>query len=219
MSLVQGLDGNLYGTTPYGQATNSGGTVFTITPGGTLTTIYNFCSKNSQQYPCTDGARPWSGLVLATNGEFYGTASYGGAFGYYGTVFGITSSGKQKVLHSFSSSEGNDPVSGLVQALGGNLYGTTIGSSPEPILGTVYKINLGGAITSLHSFDGVDGCEPIGGLIQATDFNFYGTTLIGGDNAQGTIFKMTPAGAVTRLHSFCRQTGCPDGGYPYGKLV
>src|SRR5579862_8557032 len=74
--LVQGLDGNLYGTT-FGGGANSEGTVFKITTAGTLTTLYNFCSQVS----CTDGDQVAAGLVLATNGNFYGATTAGGAGG------------------------------------------------------------------------------------------------------------------------------------------
>jgi len=71
----------------------------------------------------------------------------------------------------------------------------------------------------LDSFDGTDGFEPVGGLIQATDGNFYGTTYLGGASDEGTVFKITSAGTLTTLHSFCSESGCADGGTPGGALV
>jgi uncharacterized repeat protein (TIGR03803 family) len=115
--LVQGTDGNFHGTT-------YDGTVFKITPGGTLTTLYSFCAQSA----CTDGANPVAGLVQATNGDFYGTTENGGAYGY-GTVFRITGGGALTTLYSFCAqsgcTDGQNPHAGLVQATNGDLYGTT----------------------------------------------------------------------------------------------
>src|SRR5277367_4076965 len=153
-------------------------------PAQTFATLVNFDG--------TDGANPEAGLVQATNGEFYGTTSEGGANGI-GTVFKITSKGTLTTLHSFDgSTDGEFPVAGLVQAPNGDFYGTTeIGGANGG--GTVFKITGGGTLTTLHSFDGgADGGSPFGGLVQATDGNFYGTTVSGGANGQGgTIFKIT----------------------------
>src|ERR1700683_632850 len=92
--LVQGTDGNFYGATLFGGAANAG-TVFKITPSGTLTTLYSFCSEAN----CADGEAPYAGLVQATNGDFYGTTYTGGARGV-GTVFKITSTGELTTLHT-----------------------------------------------------------------------------------------------------------------------
>ena len=95
--LVQAANGDLYGTTRYGGANGDYGTVFKITPGGTLTTLYSFCSQTN----CTDGANPDAGLVQAANGNFYGTTQDGGTNGDYGTVFKITQGGTLTTLYSF----------------------------------------------------------------------------------------------------------------------
>ena len=95
MSLVQGADGNLYGTTHEG-GTQGLGTVFKVTPTGTLTTLYNFCS----QADCKDGQASAAGLVLGADGNFYGTTTGVGARGV-GTVFEITPAGRFNSLHSF----------------------------------------------------------------------------------------------------------------------
>src|SRR6266567_2955163 len=99
--LVQATDGNLYGTTVGGGAKGDG-TVFKITPSGTLMTLYSFCSKSG----CTDGAYPFAGLVQATDGNFYGTTFKGGAHPSSGTVFKITPSGTLTTLYSFCSKSG-----------------------------------------------------------------------------------------------------------------
>ena len=220
-SLVQGLDGNFYGTTYAGGANKSCttfgvvgcGTVFRITPCGELTTLHSFDG--------TDGANPTAGLVLATDGNFYGTTEFGGNNACSqgcGTVFKITPAGKLTTLHSFDGTDGEEPSSGLVQATDGNFYGTAYtGGTPVGayVYGTIFKITPGGKLTTLHSFDGTDGWGPEDGLVQATNGSFYGTTVGGGVYDIGTVFKMTPAGTLTTLHSF----GGTDGSYPYAALV
>jgi len=217
--LIQGSDGNFYGTTAAGGAGGCTGdigpgcgTVFKITPTGTLTTVHSFNS--------TDGAYPYGALVQAANGNFYGTTSEGGASGY-GTVFVITPTGKLTTLHSFDSSDGAYPYSGVVQAANGNLYGTTselalLDGGPScggsgVGFGTVFQITPGGTLTTLHSFDQTDGASPYAGLMQATDGNLYGVTACGGTNGDGTLFKITTGGALTTLHTFAKT----DGALPY----
>ncbi len=226
--LVQGSDGNLYGTTPYG-GTNNGGTVFKITLSGTLTTLYSFCSQSN----CSDGAEVYAGLVLASDGNFYGTTAYGGAnddcSGVHdpgcGTVFKITPDGTLTTLYSFCSqpgcADGQYPFNGVIQARGGNFYGvtTSAGGNCSPNCGTVFKITPAGELTTLYTFCSQSGCpdgnQPAAPLVQASDGNFYGTTELGGANNDGTLFKITPGGTLTTLHSF---DGI-DGAYPEGGLV
>jgi len=212
--LVQATDGNFYGTTFFGGAANAG-TVFKVTPSGTLTTLYSFCSKAN----CADGQAPFAGLVQATNGDFYGTTYTGGARSL-GTVFRITSTGKLTTLHSFSGTDGEVPYAALIQAANGDLYGTTFEGGAE-LDGTIFKITPNGTLTTLHSFSGTDGEHPTGALVQATDGDFYGTTLQAGARGYGTVFKITPSGTLTILYSFCSTGGlpCSDGENPYGGLV
>ncbi len=210
MSLVQGTDGNLYGTAPYGGA-NSGGTVFKVTPAGTLTTLYSFCAQTK----CTDGETPLAGLVLATNGTFYGTTSAGGTNGD-GTVFSITSGGALTTLHSFDLTDGAYPTAALIQGRDGNFYGTTVEGGPPPTdKGTVFRITSGGTLTTLHGFDITDGYDPYAALVQATNGTFYGTTTEGGANGDGTVFSITSGGTLTTLHNF----DGTDGAYPDATLV
>src|ERR1019366_7771530 len=215
--LVQATNGDLYGTTQ-GGGTNLGyGTVFKITPGGTLTTLYSFCSQTN----CTDGARPYAGLVQAANGNFYGTTYSGGTNGG-GTVFKITQGGTLTTLYSFCSqtncTDGDGPYAGLVQAANGDLYGTTNGGGTNG-LGTVFKIPPGGTLTTLYSFcsqtNCTDGADPTAGLVQATNGDLYGTAQEGGANGYGTVFKITPPGTLTTLHRF----NGTDGATPYAGLV
>jgi uncharacterized repeat protein (TIGR03803 family) len=218
--LVQGTDGSYYGTTYEGGANNLG-TVFKITTGGTLTTLYSFCSQTS----CTDGELPYAGLVQASNGNFYGTTVGGGAKNG-GTVFEITPRGKLTTLYSFCSqtscTDGELPYAGLVQATNGNFYGTTLAGGANG-KGTVFEITAAGTLTTLYSFCSQPSCAdgelPYAGLVQATNGNFYGTTPFGGAKLGGTVFEITPQGKLTTLYSFCSQTSCTDGQSPYAGLV
>ncbi|HTA23753.1 MAG TPA: choice-of-anchor tandem repeat GloVer-containing protein [Terriglobales bacterium] len=212
--LVQGRDGNFYGTTYEGGmgdycALQSGGcgTVFKMTPEGKLTTLHNFCSQSG----CPDGSQPYAGLVLTANGDFYGTTlQYGANQG--GTVFRITQEGEFTTLYNFCSqpycTDGQAPRAPLVQASDGNLYGTTTGGGGGVDGGTVFRITRQGKLTTLLSFAGPDGFAPMGGLIQATDGNLYGTTIGGGTGACGrnggcgTIFKITLKGELSTLYNF-----------------
>ncbi len=206
--LIQGSDGNFYGTTQSGGAGNNG-TVFKMNASGTVTTLQSFAGS--------DGAQPYAGLVEGSDGNFYGTTVYGGAADN-GTVFKMDSSGVVTTLHSFAGSDGAFPIAGLIQGSDGNFYGTTFrgGASNN---GTVFKVDSSGAVTTLHSFAGqpLDGAFPYSGLIQGSDGNFYGTTYQGGTANNGTVFKMNFLGVVTTLHSFAGQP--LDGAQPYAGLI
>jgi uncharacterized repeat protein (TIGR03803 family) len=223
-ALVQAANGDFYGTAHYGGAHNDG-TVFKITPSGTLTTLHRFCYQGS--YPnCSDGSGPWQ-LVQAANGDFYGTTWLGGVsdFCYYGcgTIFKITPAGTLTTVYSFCTQSvctaGKGPNE-LVQATNGDFYGTTDGGVG---VGTVFKLSPGGTLTTLHTFcslpNSADGEMPLAPLVQATNGDFYGTTKFGGANDCGTVFKITPSGTLTTLYSFCSQSGCTDGYYPQAGLV
>lgn len=214
--MIQATDGNLYGTTEYGGPENDG-TIFKVTPAGTLSTLYSFCSLSS----CLDGDQSFGSLVQATDGNLYGTTVNGGTADS-GTVFKISLSGALTTLYNFCSqascTDGASSYAGLVQAANGNFYGTTIGGGAN-FDGTVFKITPGGTLTTLHSFDGTDGWSPQAALVLGTDGNLYGTTQQGGAHSAGTIFKITPSGTLTTLYSFCAQTGCTDGSHPYAQLI
>jgi uncharacterized repeat protein (TIGR03803 family) len=134
-AVIQGSDGNFYGTTLEG-GTSGIGTVFKITPSGTETVLYSFAGGSS------DGEYPFAGLIQGSDGNFYGTTEEGGATGY-GAVFKITPSGIESVLHSFvgGSSDGLYPYSGVIQGSDGNLYGTTWGGGASSV-GTVFRVTL-----------------------------------------------------------------------------
>jgi uncharacterized repeat protein (TIGR03803 family) len=212
MSLVQGVNANFYGTTASGGSTP--GTIFEITPLGALTTLHNFEG--------TDGSTPFAGLLLASDGEFYGT-TYDGSGAYYdGTIFKITSGGALSTFYVFDGSEGVNPVAALIQAKDGNFYGTTAFGGTNDY-GTVFRVTSGGSLTTLHSFSLTDGANPYGGLVQARDGSFYGATAYGGGGSCtdgylagcGTIFKITPEGKLTSVHSFQNT----DGAFPFAALT
>jgi uncharacterized repeat protein (TIGR03803 family) len=134
-----------------------------LSSGQTFTSLFSF--------DLTDGANLFAGLVQGADGNFYGTAYTGGAYGY-GTVFKITAAGTQTTLYSFCSAgwpscpDGAYPLAGLVQATNGNFYGTTADGGTNGC-GTVFKITPAGKLTTLHSFDCTDGNYPSsGGLLQ-----------------------------------------------------
>ena len=210
-ALVLGNDGNFYGGTIYGGA-NRAGTVFKISPTGTLTVVHTFDG--------TDGSS-LAGMIQTNDGTFYGTTSYGGTGFGPGTVFKMTPDGTLTTLYDFGA-DGYSPGP-MVQGSDGNFYGATANGGNSGV-GTIFKVTTAGTLTTLHNFDVTDGYSPFGQLIQATDGNLYGTTLWGGANCSrqggcGTIFKITPSGNLTTLYSFCAQPHCTDGTVPYAGLI
>jgi uncharacterized repeat protein (TIGR03803 family) len=223
--LVQGKDGNFYGVATEGGtgglecADTTGlsgcGTVFKLTPSGTLTVLHSFCGGNGCGSLTTDGALPTGRMVFGTNGDLYGTTQEGGLFnGFYnqGTIFRITTSGAYTVLHVFSGTfgtkpDGANPAAGLTLASNGDFYGTTTagGASGD---GSVFKMTAAGKVTLLHSFSGTsDGSMPIGALVQASDGNLYGTCYSGGANGWGTVFRISTKGTFTKIYDFSQATG------------
>lgn len=218
--LVQGTDGKLYGTTQQGGVKDYG-TAFKVSTGGTLTSLYSFCSVSG----CPDGVEPYSGLVMGTDGNFYGTTGFAGAYSS-GIIFKITPSGRVTILYNFCSkancADGSIPSGALVRGTDGAFYGTTNGGGTNNF-GTVFKFTTGGKLTTLHSFNNTDGATPGSALVQGTDGNFYGTTGYGGTTIAcggaflgcGTVFQITPTGTLTVLHSFNGN----DGNWPIAGLI
>jgi uncharacterized repeat protein (TIGR03803 family) len=210
------VNGTLYSTTGYGGA-SADGTVYTITTDGAEQVLYSFGVL-------PDGSRPNGGLI-DVNGMLYGTTVNGG-IGYlrgrsYGTIFTITPSGSEKVLHAFRDEpDGRHPGPAVID-VGGTLYGTTPegGHSKGDNRkgdGTVFSITPSGAEKVLHSFGhGNDGSRPAGSLIDVGG-TLYGTTANGGGYGSGTVFTITTSGAERVLYSF---KGMPDGANPYAGLV
>jgi uncharacterized repeat protein (TIGR03803 family) len=214
-NLVQGTDGDFYGTTQLGGLHANGG-VFKVSSSGSFVALYSFCAQAN----CGDGAQPYAGLVQATDGNFYGTATAGGTGSVMvcennnnapgcGTVFKITPSGVVTTIHNFclqtGCTDGANPYGALVQGTDGYLYGTTFAGGANQ-LGTVYRISLAGDFAVVASFIANSGPNTGGatfsGVIQGSDGNFYGSTYLGGDGGGGTIYMATPEGVLTVLHAF-----------------
>jgi uncharacterized repeat protein (TIGR03803 family) len=221
--LVLDSAGNLYGTTQHGGASgNCGsagcGTIFKLTPARKFTLLHSFTGQPA------DGAIPGARLITDPAGNFYGTTEAGGASGN-GTVFKLSPTGVETVLHSFAGwpTDGTDPEASLILDLAGNLYGTTrFGGTTNTCgtggCGTIFKVAPDGTETVLYSFPGPpEGKEPLAGLILDSAGNLYGTTSAGGTLENGNVFMLAPNGTETVLHSFA---GHPtDGYFPRGNLI
>jgi uncharacterized repeat protein (TIGR03803 family) len=194
-------DGNIYGTTFAGGAKDNG-TVFKLAPDGSETLLSQFDGHAA-------GAGPIASLWRDANGDLFGTTPYTHGTGKVragGTVFEITASGTQKVLHRFTLDDpaGYEPQGGVIADSAGNLYGTTeLGGAYR--YGTAWKLAPGGAMTVLHGFAAYadDGAQPIGTLTMDASGNLYGATESGGAaQAGGTVFKIAPDGTESVLYSF-----------------
>jgi uncharacterized repeat protein (TIGR03803 family) len=215
--LVQDAKGNLYGTT-YGGGDNHRdgccGTVFKLSKTGKETVLYSFKGG-------ADGAFPQGGVIQNATGDLYGTTTSGGVSGV-GTVFKLSKTGKETVLHTFKGgADGDGPFAGLIQDAKGNLYGTTSYGGDSACTfgcGTVFKLSKTGKETVLYSFKGgADGATPAAaGVMQDAKGNLYGTTYSGGTSNMGTVFKLDTAGKETVLYSF---SGGTDGRHPYAGVI
>ncbi len=195
---IQAPDGTFYGLTGTGGVNNLG-TVYEINGGGVLTTLHSFSGQSGNG---TDGSNPYEGqLLLARDGNLYGTTYNGGAFND-GTVFKITitpgnpNTYSYKKLFDFNSANGQNPYGSLIEATDGNLYGTTVNGGPNNY-GAIYKItNLTSTpvLSNVYAFTNgspnADGAHPHAGVIQGTDGNLYGTTYDGGTSNLGTLYEL-----------------------------
>lgn len=204
--LVQGTDGNFYGSTIAGADYNYG-TMFRITPNGALTTLVTFNGTN--------GRAPWSGLLQVSNGNFYGSTLYGG-YNTLGNIFQMTSNGSLTMLASFTfNPSGSSPRGRLARGRDGNFYGTTEYGGGNGY-GTVFRMTTNGTLTTLVAFNNANGNRPYGELVLGSNGLFYGTTVQGGGaNNSGTVFQVTTNGLLTKLVSF---TG-NNGAYPQATLA
>ena len=199
VTLAQGRDGKLYGTT----LGNTNGSIFRITVGDVFKEIFAFQSPSGAD----------AGMLLATDGNFYGTTP-GGGDAPLGVLFKITPTGTYSVLHTFvGGSDGAHPTSAPMQASDGNLYGTTRGDGSGS---TVYRYALSGSISTIYQFDGTAGQIAAASLIEAVAGNLYGTAVSGGSENCGTIFQMSTAGVVLQTYSFPCGTG---GSQPAAPLI
>jgi uncharacterized repeat protein (TIGR03803 family) len=206
--LLEGSDGNFYGTTEEGGPGGMTGTVFKMTPGGALTTLASFNGAN--------GARPYGGVTQGKDGSFYGTTFKGGSQDA-GTIFKVTADGALTTLVSFNGTNGRAPACALTMDSDGNFYGTTSAGGAYN-LGTIFKVTPAGQLTTLVSLDGANGNNPSAELVLASDGNFYGTTSGYSDedgSGPGTLFRLSPDGTFVTLVFF----GGSNGWHPSGRLL
>jgi uncharacterized repeat protein (TIGR03803 family) len=217
-ALIQGQDGDLYGTTSDIAGGLGLGAVIKITLTGQESTFWCFGLGGGS--PLGDGAQPLAALIQAKDGTFYGTTAEGG-LNNLGTVVSLTPAGKETLLHSFGeygTEDGTAPSAALTEGVDGNFYGTTR-SGGTYNLGAVFRITPSGTEEVLYSFNGCDfgdcgvtgskdGVMPLAPLTLASDGSFYGTTVGGGAFGSGTVFKISPAGHESVLYSFSGPT-CP----------
>lgn len=203
---IQSEAGDFYGTTG-GSASHYAGTVYKIEKSGKYSVLHLFTT--------TDGSGPDAPLVQGSDGYFYGTTRSGGQYGF-GTIFRITSTGDFKVLYHFDRTHGSYPDAALIQARDGNFYGVASGGGSLDD-GVVFKMTPGGTVTVVYDFSltASDGFRPVGGLVEATDGNFYGTLEFGGAGTEGSLYRLTRAGVFTKLRDFRTQTGS----YPLSTLL
>lgn len=200
------FNGKLYGTTVEGGATGWG-TVFESSTGGSEQVLYSFKAADK------DGARPYGNLIAVKN-DLYGTTQEGGTTGW-GTLFKVSTSGKEHVLYSFKAgNDGGYPFSGVTY-LNGKLYGTTKYGGANGY-GTVFESNTAGSENVIYSFKaGSDGAYPYDGLL-AYNGTLYGTTVFGGVPNWGAVFKVSPSGAEKVLYTF---TAGNNGANPFAGLT
>jgi len=203
--------GALYGTTELGGrykcSGNGCGAVYRVSPDGTEKTLYAFAGRSPGR---TDGGNPRGGLVIGGNNGFYGTTSHGGAG--FGTVFGITLDGDERVIYRFAGSpdDGDAPVGDLAK-LNQTLYGVTEKGGAHN-LGCIFEVTIKGTEKLLHSFNGDDGAEPAGGLVSSNE-TLYGVATFGGPHQRGVVFSITPSGQYHIVHAFRGSEG-GDGAFP-----
>ena len=192
-NLVEGPDGNFYGTTTHGGPLGSG-SIFRVTPSGILTGLI------------ADQANPAAGLVVGNDGLLYGMTGAGGPFGW-GTFFRMTTDAGLTNFAVLDGTNGGNPQFGLVRGGDGNFYGTSAEGGTNS-LGAVFRVTPGGTVTALASFAfDANGAAPSASLTSGPDGELYGTTSVGGAIGAGTIFKITTQGALTTLHSFQNTDG------------
>ena len=214
-ALLLAPNGSFYGTTASGGA-NGLGTVFQFDASETLTTLHSFGSAG-------EGTHPASGLILATDGNFWGMTPSGGALGF-GTIFRIDSAGNLTTVHSFagSNADGYSPSGPLVQSSDGFLYGTTTTTTVLHVFGTVFRMSLGGNLVTLHVFDTTSGGPPTTGLTQGPFGYLYGATTYYSDPEppggsptvlySPALYLLDPSGNFFKIHTFVFPEGPPTGG-------
>jgi uncharacterized repeat protein (TIGR03803 family) len=227
-ALVADSAGNLYGTTPYGGASNYG-TIFKVTKAGQETVLYSFTGGS-------DGGRPYSGVVRDAAGNLYGVTYVGGPAGCLsgcGTIFELSTGNTLTALYNFKGKrDGGNPIGGLVMDGAGALFGTAQNygniacnkRGGNPGCGTVFKLDAAHKFHLQHVFHGSpDGAVPSETLIRDRKGDLYRTTSFGGDDkcnsgaACGVVFEIDAQGKESVLHTFTG--GKSDGEVPYGSVT
>jgi uncharacterized repeat protein (TIGR03803 family) len=150
------------------------------------------------------------GPLVQLNGALYGSSEFGG--GGAGTVFAVTTSGKEHVVYNFPGGYGAYVGGSKLTALGGALYGTTIDGGANA-LGTIFSVTMSGKLRWLYSFKGgKDGAQPTSNL-AALNGSLYGLTY---DGDIGTVYRVSRSGAERVIYTF--QPG-PSALEPQGELV
>ena len=216
--------GNLYGTSWHGGTHDSccggDGTVFKVTPSGVLTVLHNFNAA------ARDGALPFANVVRDSAGNLYGTTTSGGTTGG-GTVFKLSPSGVETILHNFTGEiNGNEPFNAVTLDGKGHIYGYVFNfvNGDQTGNGLVFKLAKNGKYSIVYNFNtgfGANGANPVGSLILGRDGNFYGVTKDGGSNTvitAGIVFRFTPTNQLTVLHVF-PYNSTTDLEFPSGKLT
>ena len=181
--LIRDSAGNLYGTTVSG-GSYSAGIVFRVSKTGKETVLHTFAGGTA------DGCYSYGTPAMDKAGTLYGTTEYCGSSGG-GTVWKVTKSGSESLLHSLEYRQGDNPFAGVILDAHGNVYGSAYWGG-QSVYGTVYEVTGNGAQTNLHSFAFVDGAEPNGGVIIDAKGNLYGTTVYGGEVYYGVVWKLAP---------------------------
>jgi uncharacterized repeat protein (TIGR03803 family) len=196
-TLLMDKRGTLYGITNIGGSGGCGGAgcgvVYKLTANGTMTVLHAFAGGT------TDGCYPFGALAMDKKYNLYGTASTCGSsnLGMVWKVAALVNTrGAETVLYNFAGTDGNAPEDVILDAKG-NLYGETIYggdlSCNYPTgCGTLYELSSNSKLIQLHTFDGVDGEQPLGGLLLDEKGNFYGTAEVGGSDGYGTVWKYVP---------------------------
>jgi len=196
---IESVKGDFYGTAIGDNNDNtSHGCIYRVTKSGEFTVLHSFSGS--------DGAQPYAPVVQGSNFYLYGTTFSGGTHGY-GTIFRISTKGDFKVIFNFDGTHGANPYAGLIEASDGNFYGTATAGGLYGG-GTAYQLTTGQTVMVLHNFSGgSDGSNEVGGLVEATDGNFYGTNNVGGRYGWGVLYRVTKTGDITVLHAFDWNTG------------
>jgi uncharacterized repeat protein (TIGR03803 family) len=212
------FNGKIYGTTSAGANPSCGcGEVFKLTPSGS-----SYVYQVIYRFDRTRGTTPIGGVLVATDGTIYGTASGGGSH-QAGVIYKITPGGSYSVMYNFSGAYGSGPQGELMIGKGSAIYGTTFGGGKYN-QGVVFRITKAGAYSVLYNFKGIyqfppshDGADPEGRLALGPDGTIYGTTTFGGNpSGYGTAYSLKPPATTTgawtykQLYIYGSALGAPN---------